>query len=135
MNGGPGRNDIMCNKDGKFIKSSSCKNNQICVGPATKEEAVLGTDSLCTTGKILKEIISHDSSFCIYGHCRISILLVMIFFISYDILVVSCGKKNEFFGSCNECPKTNDTIFNSWCLGDCIFDLENHQCKKGKLKR
>ena len=53
LNGGPGRNGIMCEKEGKFIKSSFCDNTQACIGPATKEKAVVGVQSLCTTGKIL----------------------------------------------------------------------------------
>ena len=44
---------------------------------------------------------------------------------------VSCG--NEISApSCNLCPKTNGTIVNAWCNGNCFYDEERKTCRECK---
>ena len=37
----------------------------------------------------------------------------------------------ESCGDCNIRKKPNDTVSNSWCGGNCVFDEENKECIKG----
>ena len=127
-NGGPGRNGILCEEKKNFVKSSSCKmENQICSGPTTKEEAVIGTKSLCTEGK--QAYLIH---LCYHKTNKKYTLLS--FNVSwYNLLGVYCGDGNEWAISCNECVRTNDTVTNNWCGGDCIFDHVTQTCTEGQF--
>ena len=52
-NGGPGKNEIMCNISGSFEHFATCSNHQWCTGPATNDSAIIGTVNLCENGGIL----------------------------------------------------------------------------------
>ena len=54
QNGGTGRNGIMCEKNGTFVKATSCIGSDFCVGPSSEEKALNGTRNLCSPGNLIK---------------------------------------------------------------------------------
>ena len=44
---------------------------------------------------------------------------------------VSCGNETLFIG-CHQCPKDNDQTFNTWCSGNCYYDVKLEICKEGR---
>ena len=41
-----------------------------------------------------------------------------------------CGNDKKIHAKCNECPKSKDTLSNTWCSGHCGYDEANHMCKE-----
>ena len=42
-----------------------------------------------------------------------------------------CGNDDELFPSCEQCPRTKNSIAKSWCGGNCRFDSVYQVCKEG----
>ena len=43
---------------------------------------------------------------------------------------IYCGNDNGKYATCNQCPKSTDTISNTWCGGDCDYDEASNMCKE-----
>ena len=42
----------MCEKNGIFVRATSCVGNDFCVGPSSEEWALNGTRKLCSSGNV-----------------------------------------------------------------------------------
>ena len=45
----------MCEKNGAFIKSTTCLKNEFCTGPSSEEEALNGTRTFCIQGNLINK--------------------------------------------------------------------------------
>ena len=54
LNSGTGKNGIMCEKNGTFVKATSCVEGDVCLGPSSKEKALNGTRNFCSSGNLIK---------------------------------------------------------------------------------
>ena len=54
LNSVTGKTGIMCEKNGTFVKATSCFESDFCVGPSSKEKALNGTRKLCSPGNLIK---------------------------------------------------------------------------------
>ena len=119
----------MCDDNGIIKETMTCATDEWCTGSATKESTVSlsETNTLCEKGKLE----SSEPVYFIPNHLRDPDLFRMSDF--YHISVkVSCGK-GDLFPSCNLCPENNDTETNSWCRGNCFFDIKDEICKEGNI--
>ena len=48
----------------------------------------------------------------------------------FSLAGVYCGNNNKKHANCKVCPKSNDTLSNTWCSGDCDYDEANYMCKE-----
>ena len=53
QNGGTGQNGIMCEKNGTFVKSTSCFEDELCRGPSSEEDSLGGSSNLCAQGNLI----------------------------------------------------------------------------------
>ena len=50
------------------------------------------------------------------------------YFISLD--GIYCKNDYKKYATCNQCPKSNDTLSSTWCSGDCDYDEANNICRE-----
>ena len=43
------------------------------------------------------------------------------------------GMDDELHPHCEQCPRSNETLSNTWCGGNCIYDEKNQMCKEGNF--
>ena len=52
QNGGTGKNGLICEKDGSFLRTDSCQGDEWCTGPGDENSATHSRNDLCTKGNI-----------------------------------------------------------------------------------
>ena len=121
------KSGILCKRNGTFEKVLLCGSKSFCTGPSSKQDATKGTSVMCTQepGKIINNMQ-------LFHFIVTNAILNFIWNYQFSILIgVYCGNDEELYLSCEHCPRTNDTVSNRWCGGNCKFDSVHQICKEG----